>query len=75
MTVSGVWQCIWRRSLETPRFQSSTILRECGERPNVDWRDSFDGLDSELPEIEAGDHRNADSSTSNTGEIPCDARR
>ena len=43
--------------------------------PSGSWRGSFAESDCEFPETPLGDLCNADSSMSNRGEIPCDARR
>jgi len=48
---SDAGPCTWRPWLATPRFQSSAILRECGELPSEGWRGSFSGSDSDLLEI------------------------
>src|SRR5713101_6920407 len=45
---SDAGPCTWRPWLATPRFQSSAILRECGELPSEGWRGSFSGSDCEL---------------------------
>ena len=38
----------WRPWLAIPRFQSSAILRECGELLSEGWRGSFSGSDYEF---------------------------
>src|SRR6202022_539782 len=65
---SDAGPCTWRPWLVTPRFQSSAILRECGELPSEGWRGSFSGSDSELLEIHTVVLQDGDSSNSNTVE-------